>query len=92
MLSYCRQGFTDVYADLRFVLSAGTHCPGNYYSAIAAALRRPLIPPPPASVPALSEAWPLLKFRILYTSRKILACFLRSKLKIGEIGFKIWKN
>lgn len=28
MLNYCRRGFTDVYADLRFVLSAGTHCPG----------------------------------------------------------------
>lgn len=37
MLSYCRRGFTDVYADLRFVLSAGTHCPRNYYSAVATA-------------------------------------------------------
>lgn len=41
MLSYCRRGFTDVYADLRFVLSAGTHCPRNYYSAVAAASRHP---------------------------------------------------
>lgn len=41
MLSYCRRGFTDVYADLRFVLSAGTHCPRNYYSAVAAAFRHP---------------------------------------------------
>lgn len=24
----CARGFTNVYADLRFVLSAGTHCPG----------------------------------------------------------------
>lgn len=39
MLSYCRRGFTDVYADLRFVLSAGTHCPQNYYAAVAVAFR-----------------------------------------------------
>lgn len=44
MLSYCRRGFTDVYADLRFVLSAGTHCPRNYYSAVATA--SPPLPPP----------------------------------------------
>lgn len=63
MLSYCRQGFTDVYADLRFVLSAGTHCPGNYYSVIAAALRRSRPPPPPSPPPrpaaAFRAAWPL---------------------------------
>jgi len=47
MLSYCRRGFTDVYADLRFVLSAGTHCPRNYYSAVTTALRGPRVPPPP---------------------------------------------
>lgn len=53
-------GFTDVYADLRFVLSAGTHCPRNYYSAVAAAvcfatcasLFRPLpLPPSPPHFP-----------------------------------------
>lgn len=54
MLSYCRRGFTDVYADLRFVLSAGTHCPRNYYSAVAAVFRHPRparqsCPPPPPS-------------------------------------------
>lgn len=62
MLSYCRRGFTDVYADLRFVLSAGTHCPRNYYSAVAAAFRHPRParqhPPLPLRPSALSSYTP----------------------------------
>lgn len=63
MLSYCRRGFTDVYADLRFVLSAGTHCPRNYYSAVAAAFRHPRParqhPPPPPPPPLFTFQLPL---------------------------------
>lgn len=71
MLSYCRWGFTDVYADLRFVLSAGTHCPRNYYSAVAAALQRPR-----ARGPSPFSASIHLKFRISYALQKILCPFL----------------
>jgi len=62
MLSYCRRGFTDVYADLRFVLSAGTHCPRNYYSAVAAVFRHPRPARTSPLSPSLSS-YPL-KFRI----------------------------
>lgn len=74
MLSYCRRGFTDVYADLRFVLSAGTHCPRNYYSAVAAVAvsRRPrllhLLLLHPRYFPPTNP----LKSRISYAPWKIL--------------------
>lgn len=72
MLSYCRRGFTDVYADLRFVLSTGTHCPRNYYSAVAAFERaRKRIPLPPAlSPPEISNFVRASKEFFIHSARK----------------------
>lgn len=79
------RGFTDVYADLRFVLSAGTHCPRNYYSAVAAAFRHPRASPSPFRSPCSTSL-------LLATSSHLpRAHFPPWSPEISNFTYALWK-
>lgn len=91
MLNYCRRGFTDVYADLRFVLSAGTHCPGIIIPLRHSRREQPkfwisfepswkILPPPPSLLPLPSFESTIFSVRAPLQA-KFLRRFFHSRMR-----------
>lgn len=100
MLNYCRRGFTDVYADLRFVLSAGTHCPGIIIPLRHSRREQPkfwisfepswkILPPPPSLLPSPSFESTIFSVRAPLQA-KFLRRFFHSRMRncLGKDGIR----